>query len=267
MPEVTLESHDSIATITIEQVGRKNAMTLPMWRQLLAALDQVADDPDTRVLVLTGAGQDFSSGMDVVGSSVESHPMKRLSVVARAVQNLHDLRIPTVARVDGIAVGSGANLALGCNLVIASERARLSEIFIHRGLSIDAGGSWLLPHLVGLRKAYELCFLGDMIDAAEALSIGLYSRVVPVDALDSTVDEIARRLADAPPIALQQMKRLLNDGAEATFAHALESETRAQSVNLQGSDSAEAFAAFAAKRPATFTGGGYRYAPDTTNDA
>jgi 2-(1,2-epoxy-1,2-dihydrophenyl)acetyl-CoA isomerase len=261
MASVEWVGDDGVATITIEQAGRRNAMTLPMWHQLKDALEAVADDTTIRVVVLTGAGEDFTSGMDVVGSSVESHPMQRLSVVARTVKKLHDLRLPTIARIDGVAVGAGANLALGCDLVIASDRARLSEIFTHRGLSVDAGGSWLLPRLVGLRRAYELCFLGEMIDAAQALEYGLYTRVVAPQDLDLEVITLARKLAGFAPIALQQTKQLLNDGADSSFAQALESETRAQSINLQGADSAEAFAAFADKREAIFSGGGFRYAP------
>jgi 2-(1,2-epoxy-1,2-dihydrophenyl)acetyl-CoA isomerase len=258
MGQVTLQVKDTVATITLDQPARRNAMTVPMWQALRSLLEEVADNGDIRVLVLTGAGEDFCSGMDVVGSAVEAHPVHRLQGTNRAVLALHNLRIPTIARLDGVAVGAGANLALGCDLVIASDRARLSQIFTHRALSVDSGGSWILPRLVGLHRAKELCFLGDIISAQQAQEFGLYAKVVPAAELDPTVAELAARLAAAPPVALQQTKRLLNEGFSATFEQALESELRAQSVNLQGADSAEAFDAFRTKRTPMFTGGGYR---------
>lgn len=261
MAEVRLAVVDRIATITIDQADRRNAMTLPMWRQLREAIDRIADDSEARVLILRGAGDHFCAGMDVTGGNAQAHPMDRLAVTSRAILNLHNLRIPTIARLDGSAVGAGANLALGCDLVVASDRARLSQIFVHRGLSVDCGGSWLLPRLVGLHKARELCFLGEMVEATDGLAMGLYTRVVAADALDAEVQSLAERMAALPPVALQQSKRLLNEGATTSFELAMESEMRAQSMNLQGADSAEAFAAFLEKRPATYTGGGYRVPP------
>ncbi|MFE3059503.1 enoyl-CoA hydratase/isomerase family protein [Nocardia sp. NPDC059239] len=268
MAQVTLQVDDAVATITLDQPARLNAMTLPMWQRFRGLLEDVADNNDVRVLVLTGAGENFCTGMDVVGSAVESHPMRRLQVTNRAILALHNLRIPTIARLDGAAVGAGANLALGCDLVVASDRARLSEIFTHRALSVDSGGSWILPRLIGLHRAKELCFLGDMISAQQGRELGLFTKVVPATELDKEVAELAARLAAAPPIALQQTKRLLNEGYSATFEQALESEFRAQSVNLQGADSAEAFAAFRVKRTPTYTGGGYRnITPSAGNEA
>jgi 2-(1,2-epoxy-1,2-dihydrophenyl)acetyl-CoA isomerase len=178
--------------------------------------------------------------------------------VGRSVLALHRLPIPTIARVDGVAVGSGCNLALGCDLIIASERARFSEIFSRRALSVDAGGTWLLPRLIGLHRAKELCLLGDVISAGEARDIGLVNRVVSAAELSGVVDELAQRLASAAPMAVQQTKRLLNDAFSTSFEEALESEARAQSVNLQGTDSAEALQAFLDKRDTTFTGGAFR---------
>jgi enoyl-CoA hydratase/carnithine racemase len=264
MGEVRLAVVGRIATITIDQVQRRNAMTLTMWRQLREAVDRVADDPSVRVLVLRGAGDHFCAGMDVTGGTAEAHPMGRLSVTSRAILNLHHLRVPTIARLDGSAVGAGANLALGCDLVVASDRASLSQIFVHRGLSVDCGGSWLLPRLVGLHKARELCFLGEMVEAADGLAMGLYTRVVEARALDEEVQSLAERLAALPPVALQQSKRLINEGSTSSFELAMESEMRAQSVNLQGADSLEAFTAFLEKRPGTYSGGGYRCPPTST---
>ena len=167
---------------------------------------------------------------------------------------LHALPQPTIARVNGVAAGAGANLALGCDLVIASDTARFSQIFAKRGLSVDFGGSWLLPRLVGLHKALELMLLADMVDAAEALRIGLVNRVVPLAELDDAVDAWADRLVDSPPIALASIKRLVRFGAHSSLAEALAAEGVAKTVNFSTTDTIEAFAAFLEKREPTFRG-------------
>ena len=135
----------------------------------------------------------------------------RLTDVALA---LHELAVPTVAKVTGVAVGAGWNLALGCDLVVATPESRFCQIFAKRGLSVDLGGSWLLPKLVGLQQAKRLVLLADMIDADEAHALGLVTWVKPADEIDAFVDELAGRLAAGPPFALAQSKALLNDGAE-----------------------------------------------------
>jgi 2-(1,2-epoxy-1,2-dihydrophenyl)acetyl-CoA isomerase len=167
---------------------------------------------------------------------------------------LHRLPKPTIAKVDGIAAGAGCNMALGCDLIVASEEARFSEIFARRGLSIDFGGSWLLPRLVGLHRAKELALLADIISAKEALELGLVNRVVPGVDLDGFVDAWARQLAAGPPIALAMTKSLLNQSFEVSMAHALEEEGRSQVVNFSTADTAEALAAFMEKREPRFQG-------------
>jgi 2-(1,2-epoxy-1,2-dihydrophenyl)acetyl-CoA isomerase len=162
--------------------------------------------------------------------------------------------VPTVAKVTGIAVGAGWNLALGCDLVVATPESRFCQIFSKRGLSVDLGGSWLLPKLVGLQQAKRLVLLADMIDAQEAHQLGLVTWVKPVDEIDAFVDGLAARLAAGPPFALAQSKALLNDGANVTLRDALANEARAQPGNFATADSGEAYAAFAAKRDAKFTG-------------
>jgi 2-(1,2-epoxy-1,2-dihydrophenyl)acetyl-CoA isomerase len=146
------------------------------------------------------------------------------------------------------------NLALACDIVIASDDARFSEIFARRGLSIDGGGSWVLPRIVGLQKAKELALLADIVPAERAVQLGLVTRVVPRADLDATVAELAGRLAAGPPMALQATKRLLNEGVHASLADALEAEAQAQAANFGTRDTAEAMAAFVEKRPPTFEG-------------
>ena len=147
--------------------------------------------------------------------------MRHVGDVALA---LHRLPQPTIAKVNSVAVGAGCNLALGCDLIVASDEARFSEIFARRGLSIDFGGSWLVPRLIGLHKAKELALFADIISAKEAEAMGLVNRVVPAGQLDAFVADWAHRLAQGPPIALAQTKRLLNDSFDVTLDEALERE-------------------------------------------
>jgi 2-(1,2-epoxy-1,2-dihydrophenyl)acetyl-CoA isomerase len=177
-----------------------------------------------------------------------------MTEVNEACLALHRLPIPTIARVDGVAVGAGMNLALGCDFVVASSRARFSEIFVKRGLSVDFGGSWLLPRLVGLHRAKELVLLGDMLGAEQAREWGLVREVVEPAALDDAVARLAGRLLAGPPTAMRLSKRMLNDSFEATLDRALEDEARSQQVNFATEDTAEAGRAFLEKRDPVFTG-------------
>ena len=167
---------------------------------------------------------------------------------------LHRISIPVIASVDGDAVGAGCNLALGCDMIFASSRSRLAEIFVRRGLSVDFGGSWILPRLIGLHRAKQLCLTGDIISAHEAADLGLVNRVVEQDELDKVVQEVVDRLLAGPPVALALIKRLLNEGGELTMAQALATESAAQAINSGSADAAEARRAFMEKRDPVFTG-------------
>jgi enoyl-CoA hydratase/carnithine racemase len=249
-----VERADHVVTVTMNRPAKKNAITTQMQAELQTVLHEVAVQPDDRVLVLTGAAGEFSSGADLSDMPVGSDPLTGMRGVGDLVLALHRLAKPTIARVDGVAAGLGCNLALGCDLIVASERARFSQIFARRGLSIDGGGSWLLPRLVGLHKAKELALLADIIDAAEAERIGLVNRVAPLDELDKVVGELAARLASGPPIALSLTKTMLNNGFEVSMAQAVEDEARCQTVNARTGDAVEAMAAFLEKREPRFTG-------------
>src|SRR3989442_724758 len=186
---------DGVVTITMNRPRRKNAVNPTMLRELTAALDQTAADPDVRVVVLTGAEGEFCSGADLAEGEALSDGLVYMRCIADLALRLHRLPRPTIARVDGVAAGMGVNLALGCDLIVASDGARFSEIFARRGLSLDCGGSWLLPRPVGLHRAKELAFFADVISAAEAERVGLVNRVVPAAGLDAFVDDWADRLA------------------------------------------------------------------------
>lgn len=261
METVIVERSGGVVTLTLNRPEKKNAINRVMWRELIEVFDEVADRADDRVLVITGAGDGFCSGADLtdtgnadelqggVGASV-----RQMRVVGRAALRLHELPKPTIAAVNGVAAGAGCNLALGCDLIVASDRARFTEIFSKRGLSVDFGGSWVLPRLVGLHKAKELVYLAEIIDATEAERIGIVNRVVDHDALDKSVTELAGRLAALPPIQLSISKRLLNQSFSVSMGDALEFEDIAQSLNFSSADTAEAMAAFVQKRDPKFTG-------------
>ncbi len=261
METLLVDRADGVMTVTLNRPEKKNAMNGQMWRELIELFDEIEGSAETRVLVITGAGDGFCSGADLTdtgnaGTVAEGvgGSLRQMRVVGRCALRLHELHIPTIAAVNGVAAGAGCNLALGCDLVVASDRARFSEIFSKRGLSVDFGGSWLLPRLVGLHRAKELVFLADIIDAAEADRIGLVNRVVPHDELGAAVTELATRLAALPPVQLSVSKRLLNQSLSVSMADALQFEDVAQVMSFQSADTAEAVLAFVEKRPPTFTG-------------
>ena len=261
MGSLLVDRRDGVVTITLNRPERKNAITAAMWGELVAVFDEVAEQRDDRVLVITGAGDGFCSGADLSGGAGAGaagggigSALAQMRVVGRAALRLHELSKPTIAAVNGVAAGAGCNLALGCDLVLASDRARFSEIFTARGLTLDFGGSWVLPRLVGLHRAKELAFLADIIDATEANRIGLVNRVVPHARLADEAAALAARLAAAPPVPLAVTKRLLNQSSSVSMAEAIEFENVAQSMMFASRDTAEAVLAFLEKRAPHFTG-------------
>ncbi len=254
-----VERSEGVVTVTMNRPARKNAANGVMWRELLATFDDVATDRNDRVMVMTGAGDAFCSGADLGSSSdVAGRPGDPYLVQMRALgdvaMRLHRFPKPTIAKVGGVAAGAGMSLALGCDLVVASDTARFSEIFSKRGLSVDFGSSWLLPRMIGLHRAKELAFFADIINADQAAEFGLVNRVVPAADLDGFVDGWAKRLAAGPPLALSMTKSLLNNSFAASMDEALEDEARAQSVNFASADTAEAISAFVHKREPRFEG-------------
>jgi 2-(1,2-epoxy-1,2-dihydrophenyl)acetyl-CoA isomerase len=246
---------NGVVTLTLNRPEKKNAMNGRMFAELLAAFREVNETTSDRVLVITGTGDAFSSGADLGDRAGDTrHPLHRLHAVSDIVLALHRLPQPVIAKVNGVAVGAGMNLALGCDLIVASEAARFAEIFVRRGLSVDFGGSWLLPRLIGLHRAKALAFFGDVISAKEAAELGLVNRVVPAAELDRVVAEWADRLAAGPPLALAMTKRLLTSALSLSMDEALEAEGLAQTVNARTEDTAEAIRAFLDKREPRFQG-------------
>jgi 2-(1,2-epoxy-1,2-dihydrophenyl)acetyl-CoA isomerase len=260
---IEVERDAGLVTITLNRPERKNALNGACWIDLDRTLQDVALDPDVRAVMLTGAGGNFSAGADLSGENpsgtgLTGRPVQpivqEMRVVGDMILRLHRMAKPTLAKVDGVCVGVGLGLALACDLVVASDRARFSEIFAQRGLALDGGNSWVLPRLVGPQRAKELTFFGDVIAAADAQAYGLVNLVVPVDELDAVAGEWAARLATGPTLALGLSKRLLNASWSLTFEQAVEDEARCQHITAASGDMLEGLTAFAERRAPVFKG-------------
>ncbi len=253
-----VERSDGVVTVTMNRPARKNAANGTMLRELLATFDDAATDRHDRVMVLTGAGDAFCSGADLGDPDVAGRPgdpgLVQMRALGDVALRLHRFPKPTIAQVGGVAAGAGMSMALGCDLVVASDAARFSQIFSRRGLSLDFGASWLLPRLIGLHRAKELAYFAEIIDAAQALEFGLVNRVVPAAELDGFVRDWATRLADGPPLALSMTKSMLNNSFNLSMDQALEEESRSQAVNFATADTMEAITAFIEKREPRFEG-------------
>jgi len=256
-PFLTITDFDETRTVTMSNPGRRNAVPASSWNELADAFIDF-EASDQRVLVLRGRDGDFCAGADMnkpgTRSPSAADTAAGMRVISRSVTALHRLTKPSIAAVDGVAVGAGLNMAIGCDIVIATDRARFAEIFVKRGLTLDFGGTWLLPRLVGLARARELALTGRIVGAAEALDIGLVSSVVAVEHLDSTVDAAAAELAAGAPLAQAMIKRALDRSSEMSFEQALAFEEHAQAILLASEDLQEGAAAFIEKRNPDFKG-------------
>lgn len=254
---LVVERGGAIATVTLNRPEARNALDLVMRRELLATLDEIEADPEVRVVVLTGAGGHFCSGGDVKSMKTPHTAAEgrgRVEMLNRMVLRLVDFPRPTIAMVDGYAVGAGSNLALCCDLIVASDRAKFGELFCKIGLAADGGGTWLLSRVVGLARAKELIFTGDVIDAQEALRIGLVNRVAPAGDLVQVTRALAEKIAAGPPLALRLDKHMLNRAAATDLAGALDLEAYSQGLAIASEDHREGLAAFFEKRPPRFRG-------------
>jgi len=253
-----LERTGAVATLTLNRPGARNALDMTMRQEVLAALDEVEADAGSRVLVLTGAGEHFCAGGDVKSMrerrQTAAEGRHRVQLLNKMVLRLVDFPRPTIAMVDGYAVGAGTNLALCCDLVVASDRAKFGELFNKIGLAPDGGGTWLLPRLVGLARAKELIFTGDVFDAAEAARLGLVNRVVLAAELRAVTRALAEKIAAGPPAVQRMAKHMVNRAATTDLAAALDLEAYSQGLAIAGDDHQEGLAAFFEKRAPKFTG-------------
>ena len=257
-PEVLVRDDANIRWITLNRPETRNALTVPVNAAVRAAVE-AAPAAGARVIALTGAGGAFCSGLDLRWAAAEGLDASTVEERMRThfhglVRALRACPLPTVAVVDGVAVGFGCDLALGCDLRLCSDRARFGEVFVKRGLMPDGGGTWTLPRLVGLGRSLEMSFTGELVEAAEAKAIGLVNRVFPAAQLEAAASDFLRSLAAGPPLVHRTVKAALYAAQEGSFEAALEAEVRGQLQLLQSRDFLEGVAAFLEKRPPHFTG-------------
>lgn len=260
MPDLILtQVAGGVATITLNRPEKLNSFAGDMRERLADALASIATREDVRVLVLTGAGRAFCAGGDIQhmvglkerGESFES--LRGLLDAGRAViTRLAALPFPTLAAIHGPAAGAGLNLALACDLRVASDQATFGETFVRIGLHPDWGGTYFLPRLFGTGRALEMCWLGDSIDAAEALRAGLVHRVWAQAEFERSWRELASRLAAAPATSVMQVKQTLRASAGRNLEECLEAEAAAQAACWASPDSGEGLRAFVEKRTPVF---------------
>ena len=254
-----------VATITLNRPAVLNAINSQMIEELQAVMNIIQDNAAVRAVVLTGAGRGFCSGADLKarqrakpsevapdGDDLGAQRLRRtLNPLILAIRTIEK---PFLAAVNGVAAGAGCNLALACDIVLASDTARFGNVFTRIGLIPDCGGHFFLPRLIGFHKAAELMFTGDIIEAHEAERLGLINRVVPQEELSKQTRELAERLARGPTRAIGLCKRTLNLGINADLASVLDAESEGQAVARQTEDHWEGVQAFLEKRPARFLG-------------
>ncbi|MBI4200395.1 MAG: enoyl-CoA hydratase/isomerase family protein [Chloroflexi bacterium] len=256
-----------VARITLNRPERLNALHRPLAVELVQALEDAAGDDDMRVLVLAGAGRAFCSGADtgamVGGRERGEHSGDRGSeelrrgfrMAQRIILGLQRMEKPTIAMVNGPAVGAGLDLACACDMRTGSPNARFMAGYVRLGLFPGYGGTWLYPRLVGsLGRAAEMIFTGDFVEAEEAYRFGLLNHLVPAEELEAFTMDLARRIAQGPPIALRLAKQLLYKGLEVDLETAMQMAAAAETVTLTSQDHQEGVAALREKRPARFRG-------------
>lgn len=253
--ELLIEDRGPARWITLNRPDRLNAIAPDGWDGVREAIEAF-EASEQRVMVLTGSGRGFCAGADLtptdISHLVEGGGVETMKTVGRAAQALHDVSKPTIAAVNGVAAGAGMNMALGCDIVLGSPDARFTEVFVRRGLTVDFGGSFYLPRHVGLQRAKELSMTGRVVDAHEALRIGLLLEIV--EDLPTRAQELAETIAANAPLGLASVKANMNASFQRTLAEALEAEGAAQVVCFGSSDMAEGVAAFGEKRSPRFTG-------------
>jgi len=258
-PSILVTSDGGVRTITLNRPERLNAIDPELADALPHAVDEASRADDVRVLVITGAGRGFCSGLDIsapprLPESTRADRLDPFAWVGRWVMALVACEKPVIAAVNGVAAGAGFGLALAADIRVIASSARLTAGYVRRALSPDTGVSYLLPRLVGASRATEILFTGRDLDAAEAERIGLAAVVIPDEGFAEQVRAYATRLAAGPPIALALTKRLLASSFDAPLTGQLERELAYIKTCFASRDAAEALRAFSEKRPPIFSG-------------
>jgi 2-(1,2-epoxy-1,2-dihydrophenyl)acetyl-CoA isomerase len=256
--ELIVRDAERVRWIALNRPRSKNGLTVELNARIIAALEEAAGAKETRVVVLTGEGGAFCSGLDLksaqithAGGNVAELMDRYFHGLIRAVRRIEK---PVIALVDGAAAGFGCDLALACDFRLGTPRTRFGEVFIQRGLMPDGGGTYHLPRVVGLGRAMELLFTGEMVGADEALRLGLVNRLLPVESAAAETMALGRRIAAGPPRVHAWIKRAVYSALSGTLDDALAVEAKGQLELLQSRDFFEGVSAFFQKRPPDFTG-------------
>jgi 2-(1,2-epoxy-1,2-dihydrophenyl)acetyl-CoA isomerase len=257
---ILVDKKDWIGTITMNRPDRLNAMTSTMLLELAWAFHQVEADREIRVVILTGAGDAFSSGADIRDSAQALEKREegalarneRLDAIPALVEAMLMVSKPIIASISGVAVGGGMTISLHCDIRIASEKARFGAVFARIGLIPEFGSTYMLSRIVGIAKACELVFTARIIDAAEAKEIGLVNKLVPADELKQATKEMASAIAKLPPFVIQMAKRGLYQGLDTDIRTQMQFEAMGLDACLRSADHAEAVRAFLEKREPKF---------------
>jgi 2-(1,2-epoxy-1,2-dihydrophenyl)acetyl-CoA isomerase len=258
---------EGVAWLTLNRPHLRNAVDHPLRDALLAAIEEVRDDPDIRAVVITGAGKAFCSGADLSQADhIEIKPGRRRGTHShiaredgrrfgwwRIIRDLWENEKPFVAAVNGAAYGFGCNFALACDIVIAAESARFSEVFVKRGLPVEAGGAYLLTRSLSPVRAKEIAMLGEPVSGPQAAEWGLANRCVPDEDLLEVAGDFARRLASSPTIGIGHIKGQLNDALDSSFDQVVKNEVTFLGLGI-GDDGQEAMRAFQERREPQFKG-------------
>jgi 2-(1,2-epoxy-1,2-dihydrophenyl)acetyl-CoA isomerase len=257
---------DGIVWFTLNRPDAGNALTPDQRNDLIDLIHEADLDADVRAVVIASTGKHFCTGADLRAPQPQMEeteagdppPGTVMRVLADGAQRLVaavlDCQKPVVASVNGTAAGIGAHLVLACDLVVAAEEASFIEVFVRRGILPDGGGCYLLPRTIGMQRAKELVMLGDRLTAADAYTLGMVNRIVPLADLESATAELATRLAEGPTIALGLAKRLLNRSLDVDRASAFFEESIAQELVTRSEDATEGIASFVERRPTAFRG-------------
>ena len=265
MGQIRTKIDGHIAWLLFDRPEKLNAMTIESWREMGEALTALGREPEVRVLILAGEGRAFLAGHDVnemrqhtrdfaAGSFKPAELHEGQKMLQETTRLIRKLRFPVIAAVQGYAVGAGCEVTVACDLVVAAEGAKFGFPEVTVGVTITNGGTFLLPRKVGLARAREMAYTGELIDANEALAMGLVNRVVPEDRLRDEAEALARRIASRAPLAVQLHKTMIDRGLESSLETMLAFETEALVMTAVTDDHAEGANAFFEKREPQFKG-------------